>query len=317
MACWLILEKSDKTRISQGIDSYSDKTGEEYHYDSLVPNHKSLGSGDVVVVRKDDKIIGLGEVGDINKSQDIKTHRRCPNQDCNSTDIRERIKKTPKWKCGSCAYEFANPVVTQTDVMSYVASIENFQILDNPPSVQEIKKCSLTPDGLKAQLSILPLNEKALHEKLGFPMSTKTNVNQVGFSDGQGFGLSQPQRKAVELRAMQVAISKYKELGWVIEDMSSTQSYDLLAIKNNEKRFIEVKGTTGNGDSVLLTNGELQHARNNTGYSVLIVISGIILQRDGKDWIASGGNIRYHQDPWNPEDDVLEPTQFRYFIKNR
>lgn len=36
---WLILEKSDETRVSQGIDGYRDVTGESYQYDSLVPNH--------------------------------------------------------------------------------------------------------------------------------------------------------------------------------------------------------------------------------------------------------------------------------------
>ena len=39
---WLILEKSDETWVSKGIDGYQDQTGESYHYDSLVPNHKNL-----------------------------------------------------------------------------------------------------------------------------------------------------------------------------------------------------------------------------------------------------------------------------------
>ena len=39
---WLLLEKSDATRISKGIDGYRDVTGEVYHYDSLVPNHRQL-----------------------------------------------------------------------------------------------------------------------------------------------------------------------------------------------------------------------------------------------------------------------------------
>jgi hypothetical protein len=41
---WLLLEKSNETRISKGIDGYQDQTGESYQYDSLVPNHKNITS---------------------------------------------------------------------------------------------------------------------------------------------------------------------------------------------------------------------------------------------------------------------------------
>ena len=62
---WLLLEKSDDTRISKGIDGYQDKTGESYHYDSLVPNHKQLGTDDYVVLRKENEILGIGRVSSI------------------------------------------------------------------------------------------------------------------------------------------------------------------------------------------------------------------------------------------------------------
>lgn len=39
---WLLLEKSDETRIYNSIDGYNDSTGEIYNYDSLVQNHLNL-----------------------------------------------------------------------------------------------------------------------------------------------------------------------------------------------------------------------------------------------------------------------------------
>ena len=85
---WILLEKSDETRISKGIDGYQDKTGESYHYDSLVPNHKQLGPDDYVVLRKEDEILGVGRISSISQDTDAKIHRRCP--ECETTDIRER-----------------------------------------------------------------------------------------------------------------------------------------------------------------------------------------------------------------------------------
>ena len=59
--------------------------------------------------------------------------------------------------------------------------------------------------------------------------------------------------------------------------MSSSQPFDLLATKGTEKRFIEVKGTTGEGLSVILTHGEVNHVRNNVSFLALVAISGIAL----------------------------------------
>ena len=66
---WLLLEKSDDTRVSKGIDRYFDKTGEVYNYDSMAPNHKQLASGDYVVLRKENKILGVGLCGKFGRAQ--------------------------------------------------------------------------------------------------------------------------------------------------------------------------------------------------------------------------------------------------------
>ena len=50
---WLLLEKSDETRISNSFDGYDDSTGEIYNYDSFVPNHLNLSENDTVLIRKE------------------------------------------------------------------------------------------------------------------------------------------------------------------------------------------------------------------------------------------------------------------------
>lgn len=163
---WLLLEKSENSRISKGIDPYSDKTGRIYQYDSLVPNHKKLKAGDIVIVRKDDMLVGSGKVSSIRTYNKLKKHRRCPN--CHGTDIRERTTKLPRWKCGKCAKEFQTPVETNARVTSYIASISAFATISHPPSVNSVKMCAYrSRNGIKSQFSILLLDPLRLRKILG------------------------------------------------------------------------------------------------------------------------------------------------------
>jgi ribosomal protein L37AE/L43A len=313
MSYWLLLEKSDETRISKGIDGYRDATGESYHYDSLVPNHRNIAPDDLVVLRKESEIVGVGAISDIAESADAKIHRRCPK--CESTDIRERSKKQPKWKCGKCAEEFSDPKETIVEVRSFVATIKDFTRLNAPPSVKAVKMCAEGGDGSSSQLSMLrldPLKIQTLLEGLSPSPSTRS---QTTGTDGQGFGLSQAERRAVELRAMQVARTLYEDTGWEVIDMSSSQPFDLLATKGPHKRFIEVKGTTGEGLSVILTHGEVSHVRNNAAISALVIVSGIDLGKSNGGLVATGGTVSTHEDPWTLIDRNLSATQYRYEIK--
>lgn len=313
MNYWLLIEKSDETRISKGIDGYRDATGESYHYDSLVPNHRNVATGDFAVLRKENEIIGVGTVGNIEETADTKIHRRCPK--CDSTDIRERVTRQPKWKCGKCAEEFSDPKETIVDVRSFVAAINDFTKLNAPPSVKAVKMCAESGDGASSQLSMLRLDQskiKTLFEGIDPSPSSRRPATA---NDGQGFGLSQAERRAVELRAMQVARALYERAGWEVTDKSSSQPFDLLATKGTDKRFIEVKGTTGQGCSVILTHGEVSHIRCNPVNSALIIVSGIVLEKRNGKWDAKDGKITTHENPWSLVEANLSPTQYRYKIK--
>ena len=74
---------------------------------------------------------------------------------------------------------------------------------------------------------------------------------------GQGFSSSSKTRKAIELASMDKAQEHYRSLGWNVEDVSSNHPYDLRCTMPAESELhVEVKGTTGDGSSVLLTPGD-------------------------------------------------------------
>lgn len=312
---WLLLEKSDETRISKGIDGYQDKTGESYNYDNLVPNHKQLSSGDFVVIRKENEILGVGRVGKISQYADTKIHRRCPA--CRSTDTRERITKNPKWKCGKCAHQFEEPEESIVEVESFTATIEDFARLNSPPLVPDVKRCANQGDGIASQLSILELDPakiQTLIEALAPSLSSRTEAPR---KIGQGFGLSQVERKQVELRAMRVARELYERQGWTLVDTSSSYPFDLYATRQGEQRFIEVKGTTGEGLSIMLTNGEVRHVKQHKRFCALVIVSGIELNECDGSWIALGGHVTTHEDPWLLDESGLEATEYRYSIQQK
>jgi hypothetical protein len=125
---------------------------------------------------------------------------------------------------------------------------------------------------------------------------------------GQGFGLSATQRKAVELRAVAVATEKLIELGWeTIVDVGATQSYDLDCTRGDEKLFVEVKGSTGAGGSVILTKNEVDFHRTSFPHNALAVVSGISLDKDQA--IASGGNLHWLS-PWELHERDLTPLSY-------
>ena len=161
---WLLLEKSDDTRVSAGLDGYIDVTGREYSYDSTVPNHAQLKVGDRIVTRLEDQIIGVGKIYSIGIGSKKKVNRRCPS--CNATDIRERKEQKPRFRCGKCKNEFDMAFESFQTVTTYVAAIDDFAKFEHPgPSVREIKSLGVRSDGAPSsefQHSMMKLDAAAL-----------------------------------------------------------------------------------------------------------------------------------------------------------
>lgn len=108
----------------------------------------------------------------------------------------------------------------------------------------------------------------------------------------QGFGLSAPERRAVEQRAMTLAINYFINAGYRCKDTSATESFDLYASKGNALYKVEVKGTTSDMcDSVLMTKNEVELHRREKGATALLIVSKIQLIRNSTQPLAEGGEI--------------------------
>jgi len=133
---------------------------------------------------------------------------------------------------------------------------------------------------------------------------------------GQAPRMTSSERRAVELRAMEVAAQLYRDRGYELVDVSASEPWDFTATgPDGRELHVEVKGTTGTGEAVLVTAGERRHAEQAAGLGarpVLVVVSGIRLQQ-GRRPEASGGKITVRHDPWDVNvQGAWAPTVYRY-----
>ncbi len=80
-------------------------------------------------------------------------------------------------------------------------------------------------------------------------------------SEGQGFAQDPKQRRAVENLAMSRAMAHFRKRFNRVIDVHANHAYDLHCSGAKSKLKVEVKGTTGGGDTVFLTRGEVALAK--------------------------------------------------------
>jgi hypothetical protein len=129
---------------------------------------------------------------------------------------------------------------------------------------------------------------------------------------GQGYGLTAYERALVEDRAMQVVTAHFAAQDWNVADVSLISPYDLLCTRGDDERRVEVKGTTGDGSSVLLTRNEVIAACAAPMAAVLAVVHSIALD-EGRTRATDG--TLFVVTPWRPEDEDLTPIAYRYRVK--
>ena len=129
----------------------------------------------------------------------------------------------------------------------------------------------------------------------------------------QGFGLSAAERKAVEQRAVEIAIEFYKNLGYSkIEDVGAFESYDLKVQGENVQLFVEVKGTTSHGESIILTRNEVALHQREFPANALFIVSHIELVK-GEKPVATGGVSKVIS-PWQINTNLLVPLGYEYDV---
>jgi len=115
---------------------------------------------------------------------------------------------------------------------------------------------------------------------------------------GQGFRVDPKARRAVELRAMELAVERLGVDGWTVTDVSANRPYDLDCVRGAETLRVEVKGTTSGGASVLLTPGEVKHARERADVALIVVRDvALVIDEVSGDPVGVGGVVEV-VDPW-------------------
>jgi Domain of unknown function (DUF3427)/Domain of unknown function (DUF3883) len=130
---------------------------------------------------------------------------------------------------------------------------------------------------------------------------------------GQGWQIDPEVRRATDSLAMRVAQSHYEALKYAVEDTHLNRPYDFVVTLNSDVRRVEVKGTTGLGDSVILTANEVSAARKGPEPTDLFIVHSITVVKESDSVKASGGEVRLLPN-WTPRNADLNPTEYRYSV---
>lgn len=133
---------------------------------------------------------------------------------------------------------------------------------------------------------------------------------------GQGFEHDQAKKTAVENYAVERACEYYVNAGATILDQPGSP-YDIRLQLNGIERRVEVKGSRASLDSVLVTRGEVNHARANRHVELFVVDQIELARAGGADdgWVAAGGRRRRWSN-WLPSQTSLHPIAYSHDLPN-
>jgi len=129
-------------------------------------------------------------------------------------------------------------------------------------------------------------------------------------SRGQGFARTPQERRALEDHAMVAAKEYFRREGFAVEDVSARCSYDLLCRRETLEVHVEVKGSTTDGESIVLTNNEVKHACDPRNACVLFVLHSVVL-----NGIKPSGGKQLILNPWHVENLRLTPVSYTYRLR--
>ncbi|GAA1243367.1 protein NO VEIN domain-containing protein [Oryzihumus leptocrescens] len=158
--------------------------------------------------------------------------------------------------------------------------------------------------GIAIRPEVLPELERLWAQHLGEP---ETRTKARGRS--QGWQLDPIRRKKVEDAAQARLAALYEAAGWTVEDHRYGHSYDVFATKAGEVLYLEAKGTETAGNAVLVSKGEVEHARKFAGRCVMGVLSEVKFLPNGEVDAESGIFQLYE---WNPDAGSLVPERFSF-----
>jgi uncharacterized protein DUF3883 len=133
---------------------------------------------------------------------------------------------------------------------------------------------------------------------------------------GQGFLLNKNLRLALESYAMDAAKTYFESTQFVWEDRSRNHPYDLHCRRGKDVLYVEVKGTQTEGEQIILTNGEVEFARNHKAQMALFILHSITVSEVNGDFQLAGGERNLIL-PWDVDHGCLSPLSFMYRIRGR
>jgi hypothetical protein len=118
-----------------------------------------------------------------------------------------------------------------------------------------------------------------------------TTEEQKNVLIGAGFGTPE-KNKDVEETAVEFVRTHYIKKGWAVESVETLKcGFDLIAFKEKEVKNIEVKGISGEKQSIILTANEFGQAQKNDNFEICIVTKALtnfpnLTTYDGKQFLS-------------------------------
>lgn len=128
-----------------------------------------------------------------------------------------------------------------------------------------------------------------------------------------GFCADPVLKKAIEMQAVRQAIRHYETSGYTVEDVGAYRSYDLEAVRGEEIRRVEVKGSQGHVQKVILTRNEVTNA-NEFDRTDLVVVAEIQWERRLDGTIITDDGLMNVYPDWKPSPENLVPLSYEYFL---
>jgi putative restriction endonuclease len=156
---WLALSLGAEREYAGNV-GYADELDRVYRYDSFVPNHRQVATGDLLILCDREKALRVAEISRIVSFDQPKELRRCP--ECNVATIKVRTNKRPPYRC-KAGHTFETPKVTSEPCTHFEARFEG-ACLPVPGSipVQQVRKACPRFNG---QLAIQELDLERLEGK--------------------------------------------------------------------------------------------------------------------------------------------------------
>jgi hypothetical protein len=117
-------------------------------------------------------------------------------------------------------------------------------------------------------------------------------------------------REAIESYAVKSAKTYFKRRGYEVYEQG--KPYDLLCRRGRSRKFIEVKGTRSEAESVLLTGNEVVFARANENCMALYVRHSVRVKGRKKPVVVGGRTLLL--DPWRISSGSLRPVEYIYAL---